>query len=748
MTRSAWAIVIVLATASAARAQQSQLSVSAAAQIFTADQYRLAGTNRVEPDLGISWLRQSTLGGNASVDLNLTRRRDALRLGRAVLSLKDSKAFGYTWDVSAGDTGTPPFVPDFGFSNLRAPAVTFAGAAVAGHNERTTVRLAGGRTTQTRNLFGTDFVELRQTLFQADVGVQVSKRVQLTARGSRVGNGDLDPYPTYVDWSEDIGAGMVLKPSAAWQFAADAGVSRFQRRGAHNTEVSPSWLLGATMTGARGRLELNAQRFSVGRFAVANYPYNDRQGVFASGELQLGAPVRIFGGADVSRTNVDPESAANATVAMPEGLQTRGFGGVRVQVANRSLFTLRAEGGGREINPSQYSPGFESDTGAITAEWHGDVPRATLFARYERRTNVDAYYAPSSFRQHEMSTQVFFHLGKGRDLFAQGVSIRRADRDGGGETDWYSGAGFQMPVSSLFVRLEGTVGRTEAWETGRATDRRILVASVSGRIASKLFLNADVVVTNAPLGIEGSRPWFVRSMIRLTRTLTYGTALVPAVDGRLPMTGPMGSVDSVVFLDWNGNGVREENEEPATGVAVTISRVGASVTGRDGRVAFGRVPVGERLVGLDLSTVPADYDLPQEPSRLIDVERGAHARVEFGLIPVGSIAGTVFADTDGDGALGAADQPIPGAVVTIDDDSRSELARLGRFRFDNVRLGRHEVALAMDSLDDGATLVGPPRVEVELTRDGRAATVVFLVRAEKRPEIRRVFPPKKDSQGK
>jgi hypothetical protein len=742
MTRWAWASIVMLALSSVAHAQQSQVSVSTATQVITADAYRLAGQHRLEPDLGVSWLRPATVGGTLGLDLNLTRRQDGLRLGRGVATLNDAKAGGFTWDVSAGDSGTPPFVPDFGFSNLHAPTLTFAGAAVSATNSRVTIRTAGGHTTQTRNIFGTDLLDLKQTLVQADLTVKLSDRVQLSTRGSRVRNGDLGTYPTYVDWAQDLGGGLTLKPTDRWQVSADAGVSRFQRRGTTTEAVAPSWLIGTAYTGARGRVELNAQRFSVGRFAAMNYPYNDRQGVFASGEWQLTTPLRLFGGADLARTNLDPAATASAAVAMPEGTQTRAFGGVRLQLG-RQFVTLRAEGGGREITPSKFSPGFESDTGALTAEWNATLPGTTVFTRYERRTNVDAMYASSSFRQHEVSSQVFFHRPRNRELFVQAFLLRRADREGGGETDWYAGGGYQTPLKALAVRLEGQVGCTDDWETTRRTPRQMLVANVSGPIARRTVLSADVVITHAPLALADSRPFYTRAMIRLTRTLSYGTPLLPAADGRLAMAGPSGAIDAQVFIDWNANGARDVGDEPAPGVGILIARLGTVLAGSTGHAGFAKVPVGERFVSLDLATVPADYDVPDQAARAVDVAPRQRATVSFGLIPTGTLTGQLYTDTDEDGRLSAGDAPVPNAVVTLDDGSRSELVHDGRFRFDNVRLGPHTVVLDMDSLDPDALLTGNAATPVELTRDGRTASVTYLVRREKRPEVRKVFPPKK-----
>jgi hypothetical protein len=111
--------------------------------------------------------------------------------------------------------------------------------------------------------------------------------------------------------------------------------------------------------------------------------------------------------------------------------------------------------------------------------------------------------------------------------------------------------------------------------------------------------------------------------------------------------------------------------------------------------------------------------------------------------PLGAFGGLVYQDVDGDGQLGKADRPIDGAVLVIDDGIRTEVTRGGRFAFDSVRIGPHTVSLLIASLPDGAQVAGATVAEVELRRGQHAKDVVFLVKVEKRPEVRKVFPAKK-----
>ena len=58
-------------------------------------------------------------------------------------------------------------------------------------------------------------------------------------------------------------------------------------------------------------------------------------------------------------------------------------------------------------------------------------------------------------------------------------------------------------------------------------------------------------------------------------------------------------------------------------------------------------------------------------------------------------------------------------------------------------MGTHAVTVLTESLPDGAQLAGPPTLTAELSRNQEAGEIVFLVKLEKRPEVRKVFPPKK-----
>ena len=385
------------------------------------------------------------------------------------------KAGGFTWDLTAGDTGTPPFVPDFGFSNLHAPMLTFAGASVSATSPRVTVRAAGGRTTQTRNIFGTDLRRSRQT------------RVPGRRDGSLITSTSTSPPgahgSTTATWDrtrpsstgrKTSGAGLVLKPTSYWRITADVGVSRFERRGRRCTETSPSWLVGS-LAGRRTRPPRGQRAAVLGRpLRRDELPLQRPPGrVRRRANWVVTQALRLFGGADMLAPNLDPKRAG-ATVAMPDGMQTRGFGGVRLQWAQAlDLHASAPKAADARSSPSRFTPGFETDTGALTAEWQGHLPKATLFTRYERRTNVDANYAPEQLPPARgLEPGVLPPAERTRTLRAGLHDPPRRTAWAAARPTGTSAPGCSSPSRGLQLRLEGTVGRTDDWETRRPATAR------------------------------------------------------------------------------------------------------------------------------------------------------------------------------------------------------------------------------------------------------------------------------------
>ena len=141
---------------------------------------------------------------------------------------------------------------------------------------------------------------------------------------------------------------------------------------------------------------------------------------------------------------------------------------------------------------------------------------------------------------------------------------------------------------------------------------------------------------------------------------------------------PRGNINGTVFKDENGNGVRDAGEAPIPNVSVVITPSGGGtpftvVTDASGvydtsTLTAPGVPAGTYSVAIDESTLPADYRNQSAGTNPTSVTVGIgenKKEEDNGYRPTGTVAGSVFADTNGNGVRDAGEPGIVGAPVTV-----------------------------------------------------------------------------------
>ena len=741
-------LVLILVAATAAEAQQQgSVQLSTDTQILSGDPQRRGQEHPFEPDLGMLWTQPGTRFGQFQMELHGSRRGDDIHLGRTWLALRDAKIRGLSWTFEGGDLYTRANFGDARFTNLSAPAITFTGGAVHARSAKTSLQVVAGRSTAWRNIFGTDPDALAQRLALGRAGYQLTPRIQVTAHASRVRTRDLAEFPKTIDASDQGGGGMSVAVLPSLHLVADGSFVRYRATGAARTTNDYSYLGGAHLLLARGWVQVNTTRFSPGDLPVLNAALQDRSGVFTAGEYDVFSRLRMFAGWETIDTNINPTGTA---LQRPEASSSRQFVGTRVRLAPRTTLSLRVEDGDRVSKP--VLPGLPlaiaastSDTGSRTAELQTSIGRLTAFGRYSRRDNVDSTFSSATYSQGDTAAQFYFNLSRRTQLF--GMASRTTNRAASGADSTYlqiSAGGQQQLVQSLWLRLEGSSSRNEDLTTGIFMPRAALSVGLNGQISRNTTIGFNTYVDRAPVGFPGDpQAWLARSTVRVVHSIPTGSVRVSSASGTAARVARgSGTVSGSVFADWNANGHPDAGEEVLEGIPIALGTVSHVTTGRDGQFSFLNVPAGVQLVRLDLHALPVDFDAPAATDITLELSRGESRRVAFGLLPLGGIHGRVFEDSNRNGILDGGEPPVDGAVLVLDGGQRSELARKGQFRFEAVRAGEHRLQLLKESLPEGATIVGEAERSLSIAKATPTFETTYLVTIEKRPEVRKVFPPK------
>ncbi len=186
---------------------------------------------------------------------------------------------------------------------------------------------------------------------------------------------------------------------------------------------------------------------------------------------------------------------------------------------------------------------------------------------------------------------------------------------------------------------------------------------------------------------------------------------------------PFGSLAGRVFDDANGNGARDAGET-AGFAGVVIERYDAAMTLLDsyttdvnGDFVFSKIPAGDYYVQVRLGTAPAGHSATTAQPRLATIVDGVvNAGNDFGYQVNGSLVGTVFDDSNGNGVLDAGETGVfPGVIVDrytlgmgyIDSYTTDAV---GRYRFSQVPAGDYYVQLRADPAGYGPTVAKPLRL--------------------------------------
>jgi hypothetical protein len=201
-----------------------------------------------------------------------------------------------------------------------------------------------------------------------------------------------------------------------------------------------------------------------------------------------------------------------------------------------------------------------------------------------------------------------------------------------------------------------------------------------------------------------------------------------------PQTGRLAAV---MFVDRNGNGLRDADEPGVGGVVLRINDKTAAVSDHEGSASVSGVLAGEVSAALDEDTVPANL-VSLQPNQTVRVAATQTTQASFALAPAAAISGVVFLDQNNNGLRDRGERGIAGAMLRLlgtDIFRTSDVD--GSFEFAHLAPGEYTLVVDQRAILDGYKVRGDGAYVIIVRAGGAMAIEIPLLEGK---TIIRTFP--------
>lgn len=163
-----------------------------------------------------------------------------------------------------------------------------------------------------------------------------------------------------------------------------------------------------------------------------------------------------------------------------------------------------------------------------------------------------------------------------------------------------------------------------------------IVLSAGWRFATSWRLNADLTYNDNALVLTATdrdtRVNDTQLLVSVRYDANWGRSMIPI--GKSGGTYGYGSVRGVLFLDHNGNGVRDPGEPGAANVTIALDGGYTTETNGNGEFSFNPVPSGTHQLQVNVANVPLPWNLPDERAFDVMVNTREQSTLDIPLVSV------------------------------------------------------------------------------------------------------------------
>lgn len=182
-----------------------------------------------------------------------------------------------------------------------------------------------------------------------------------------------------------------------------------------------------------------------------------------------------------------------------------------------------------------------------------------------------------------------------------------------------------------------------------------------------------------------------------------------------------------------------EDGKAASGLRLTLEGHGHVLTDGEGRYSFENVKEGRYLLSMGEEGVSARFGPVGGWIREIEVSSGERVDVDIAMVPLASVEGRIFIDTNGNFAWDPGEDVLEPVMVTLEPLGKRSISSGGVYRFSGLFPGVYRIRIDEENLGDGYRLRSIPERGVALAPGENAKDIDFILEKVRRPTLKRIF---------
>jgi len=187
-------------------------------------------------------------------------------------------------------------------------------------------------------------------------------------------------------------------------------------------------------------------------------------------------------------------------------------------------------------------------------------------------------------------------------------------------------------------------------------------------------------------------------------------------------------ISGTIYNDLNGNAIFDKQDEPLSGITVSLASGKTIITNANGRYYFSPVMEGEHEIKIDALSLPIGFRSISRSKKIIQIEKGSIIKENFGFQAIRILKVKLFVQN------GRQKNQLFNIEIML-NDIKKKAKRKGIYKFSRINYGTQILAIPLDELSFKVRSCSPKPLDFNPEKSKFIKIPIFF---DKNPETKNI----------